>query len=168
MNRSLPLLTAIATFVAPSAAFAQSPAEPNGFQVVELREFTGGAEFVAAQQELYDKLLVSAVEAGGDGAFPMQVAFDGQFEFLKTSRRLRIWRPEVSYSLTVNAQGKVTDCEITESFRRAYVNQKLCEVLTKHHQFEPMGNSVAEQGAEQEYTSKLVYMDMREELEANR
>ena len=86
---------------------------------------------------------VHAEDQAGDGTARSKVkpvrliAFDGAREFLKTSTRLRVWRGEVGYTLEVDAAGTPTDCELTERFRKNYVNDKLCEVLLKHHSFEP-------------------------------
>lgn len=89
------------------------------------------------------------------------VEWDGDFELLKTSRRLRIWRSHLAYRMTVDAQGNATGCEITDSFRRSYVSETLCEILMEHHTFEPAHD---ESGAPVEgaYTARLSYMEMRE------
>lgn len=89
------------------------------------------------------------------------IEFTGDREFLKESSRLRVWRGEVGYTLEVDAAGTPTDCELTEKFRMNYVNDKLCEVLLKHHSFEP---AVDASGAavESSYEGKLNYLEMRE------
>lgn len=65
------------------------------------------------------------------------VSFDGGRELLKTSSRLRVWRGELGYTLDVDTAGTPTGCTLVEEFRMNYVNDKLCEVLLKHHTFEP-------------------------------
>lgn len=89
------------------------------------------------------------------------IEFTGDREFLKESSRLRVWRGEVGYTLAVDAAGTPTQCELTEKFRMNYVNDKLCEVLLRHHSFEP---AVDDSGAavESSYEGKLNYLEMRE------
>ncbi|MEQ8412197.1 MAG: hypothetical protein RIC51_03445 [Erythrobacter sp.] len=98
------------------------------------------------------------------GASPVRLLdFDGGWQFLKTSSRLRIVRPSIDYTLTVDAAGDVTGCELRHEFRRTYINERLCDVLIAHHTFEPAhdasGTAVA--GS---YSSRLVYADLRADL----
>jgi hypothetical protein len=88
------------------------------------------------------------------------IEFTGDREFLKESSRLRVWRGEVGYTLEVDAAGTPVDCELTEEFRMNYVNAKLCEVLMKHHSFEP---AVDASGApvEGSYEGRLNFMEIR-------
>jgi hypothetical protein len=88
------------------------------------------------------------------------IEFTGDREFLKESSRLRVWRGEVGYTLEVDAAGTPVDCELAEKFRMNYVNDKLCEVLMKHHSFEPAQDS---SGApvEGSYEGRLNFMDIR-------
>jgi len=89
------------------------------------------------------------------------IAFDGEREFLKASTRLRVWRGEVAYTLEVDAAGMPTDCELAEKFRMTYVNDKLCEVLLKHHTFEP-ARDASGAPVEGTYEGRLNYLEMRE------
>lgn len=106
-------------------------------------------------------------ETAGDGTARSKVKparlveFTGDREFLKTSSRLRVWRGEVGYTLVVNETGQATGCELAEKFRMNYVNDKLCEVLIKHHSFEPAQDElgVAVQGS---YEGRLNYLEIRE------
>jgi hypothetical protein len=88
------------------------------------------------------------------------IEFTGDREFLKESSRLRVWRGEVGYTLEVDAAGTATDCQLTEKFRMNYVNEKLCEVLLKHHSFEPAQD---ESGAtvDSTYEGRLNFLEMR-------
>jgi hypothetical protein len=98
------------------------------------------------------------------GATPVRlVSWDGDFELLKTSRRLRIWRSHVAYRMTVDSEGNVTSCELTESFRRAYISQRLCDILSEHHTFEP---ALDDSGmpVEGTYTAQLSYQEMRDRM----
>ena len=104
-------------------------------------------------------------EAAVVGATPVQlVSWDGDFEFMKTSRRLRVWRAHIDYRMTVDAEGNATACELTEEFRRAYINKSLCEVLMENHTFAP---ATDETGAavEGSYSSRLSYVEIRERLD---
>ena len=110
---------------------------------------------------------VLAEEKAGDGTARSKVkparliAFDGAYELLKTSARLRVWRADVAYTLAVDAAGTPTDCELTEKFRMTYVNEKLCEVLIAHHSFEPAQDaSGAPVGGS--YEGRLNFMELRE------
>ena len=91
------------------------------------------------------------------------VSWDGDFELMKESQRMRIWRSHVAYKLTVDAQGEVTGCELTERFRLRRVSDSLCEILSEHHQFEPAldasGTPVAG-----EYSASMAYADIRARL----
>lgn len=89
------------------------------------------------------------------------IEFTGDREFLKQSSRLRVWRGEVGYTLEVDSAGTPTDCRLTEEFRMNYVNDKLCEVLIKHHNFEPAQDA---SGAlvEGSYEGRLNFLEMRE------
>jgi hypothetical protein len=89
------------------------------------------------------------------------VSFDGDREFLQTSSRLRVWREEVAYTLSVDPAGTPTDCQLTERFRMNYVNDKLCEILLKHHTFEP-ARDASGAAVESTYAGRLNYLEMRE------
>lgn len=108
-----------------------------------------------------------ANDEAGDGTARSKVKparlieFTGDREFLKESSRLRVWRGEVGYTLEIDAAGTPTECELTEKFRMNYVNDKLCEVLIKHHSFEPAKDaSGAPVGST--YAGRLNYLEMRE------
>lgn len=104
----------------------------------------------------------AAIEAGV--ATPARlVSWDGDFELMKSSRRMRIWRSHLAYRLTVDAQGEVTDCELTETFRMRRISDRLCEILSAHHHFEPAQN---EDGVpvEDVYNSRISYQEMRARL----
>lgn len=102
------------------------------------------------------------VEAAVGEATPVRlVSWDGDFELLKTSRRLRIWRSHVAYRLTVDAQGNATECELTEQFRMRRINETLCDVLLEHHTFEPAmdASGMAIEGS---YEAQISYREMIE------
>ena len=100
-----------------------------------------------------------------DTATPVRlVSWDGDFEFMKESRRMRIWRSHIAYNLTVDAEGDVTDCELTESFRLKSVSERLCDILSEHHEFEPAHNAAGEP-VEGSYAARIAYADVRERLE---
>lgn len=88
------------------------------------------------------------------------IEFTGDREFLKTSSRLRVWRGEVGYTLDVDSAGTPTGCHLTEEFRMNYVNDKLCEVLIKHHSFEPAQDSSGVP-VEGHYEGRLNFVEMR-------
>ncbi len=105
-----------------------------------------------------------AVSMTNDAGTPVKlVEFDGEFELLKTSSRLRVWRSHLGYTITVDADGKPTDCALDDEFRRKYVNTKLCSVLLKHHKFEPARDEANEPVAGH-YTNRLSYMALREKF----
>ncbi len=89
------------------------------------------------------------------------VEFSGDREFLKESSRLRVWRGEVGYTLKVDAEGNATDCALTEKFRMSYVNEKLCQVLLKHHSFEPAQDATGA-AVVGTYEGRLNFLEMRE------
>ena len=92
------------------------------------------------------------------------VAFDGAHDFLKTSRRLRIWREAVDFDMTIDAAGEATECKVVNEFRKNYVNKKLCEVAMEHHTFEPARNAQNE-AVQGSYRAHLSYAALREELD---
>ena len=91
------------------------------------------------------------------------VEWNGDWELMKESRRLRIWRTHIAYRLTVDAEGEVTNCEMVERFRMRHVSDSLCDVLSAHHKFEP---ALDENGAavEGSYTDRISYADLRARL----
>lgn len=106
----------------------------------------------------------AAVSHAASEARPVQlVSWDGDFELMKESQRMRIWRSHIAYRLTVDAQGKVTDCEMTEAFRMRRINDSLCDILSEHHTFEPAldadGNPV-----EGSYSATMSYADIRDRM----
>lgn len=88
------------------------------------------------------------------------VSFDGEQELLQKSSRMRIWRSHLAYKLTVDAEGNVTGCELTEKFRRAYVSRQLCKLLVANHTFEP-ARDASDQPVEGSYTNRISYVDLR-------
>jgi hypothetical protein len=88
------------------------------------------------------------------------IEFTGDREFLKESSRLRVWRGEVGYVLEVDAAGTPVDCALTEEFRLNYVNDKLCQVLMKHHSFEP-AEDASGAPVEGSYEGRLNFMEIR-------
>ena len=92
------------------------------------------------------------------------VAFDGAHDFMKTSRRLRVWREAVDFDMTVDAQGEATECKVINEFRTTYVNKTLCEVAMAHYTFEPARNARNEP-VEGTYRAHIVYADLRAELD---
>lgn len=105
-------------------------------------------------------IAADASEVDGEASPVRLVSFDGQWQFLKTSSRLRIMRSAIDYTLTVDAAGDVTGCTLDREFRRTYINKRLCDVLIKHHTFEPAhdASGTAVPGS---YTARLVYADLR-------
>jgi hypothetical protein len=89
------------------------------------------------------------------------IEFTGDREFLKESSRLRVWRGEVGYTLEVDAAGTPIDCALTEEFRLNYVNDKLCQVLMKHHSFEP-AEDASGAPVEGSYEGRLNFLEMRQ------
>jgi len=106
-------------------------------------------------------------DAGGDGMARSSVKaarlieFTGNREFLKTSSRLRVWRGEVGYTLAIDPAGTPVGCELAEKFRMNYVNDKLCEVLLKHHSFEPAQDATGA-AIEGRYDGRLNFVELRD------
>ena len=111
-----------------------------------------------------DQAIEEAVAIEAAGASPVRlVEWTGDFELMKTSRRMRVWRSHLAYRLTVDAQGNVTGCELTETFRLRRVSDRLCDVLSAHHTFEP-AHDASGNPIEGSYSSRLSYMEIRERL----
>ena len=112
-------------------------------------------------------MIAVPVTAQDDGTARSQVkpvrliSFDGERQFLKSASRLRVWRAEVEYTLDVVSSGAPTGCRLEDEFRMNYVNDKLCEVLMKHHTFEPAENASGTP-VEGSYAGRLNFLEMRE------
>lgn len=89
------------------------------------------------------------------------IEFTGEREFLKESSRLRVWRGDIGFTLEVDAAGTPTECELVDKFRMNYVNVKLCEVLMKHHSFEP-AQDASGASVDGTYEGRLNFLEMRE------
>lgn len=139
MNRFAMLPLAVAAFAFAPAAIALDEGEPA-----------------------LEKASIETIETGV--ATPAKlVSWDGDFELMKTSRRMRVWRSHLAYRLTVDEQGEVTQCELTEEFRLRRISERLCEILSEHHHFEPAHNAAGEP-VEDVFTSRISYQEVRERL----
>ncbi len=68
---------------------------------------------------------------------PKLISFDGAYELAAEASRVGMLSQVLTYTLSVGADGKPTDCEINRKFRRKYVKIALCRPMLKHHTFEP-------------------------------
>lgn len=78
------------------------------------------------------------------GPVPKLISFDGGAELVRTASSLGMLRQRLGFALAVSATGEITDCQLSQSFRRAIVKKSLCEVLTKYHTFAPAVNVAGE------------------------
>ncbi|UIP06018.1 hypothetical protein LY632_09925 [Erythrobacter sp. SDW2] len=78
------------------------------------------------------------------GPVPKLISYDGGAELVRTASSLGLLRQRLGFALAVSATGEITDCRLSQSFRRAIVKKSLCEVLTKYHKFEPAVNASGE------------------------
>ncbi|WP_108791156.1 hypothetical protein [Erythrobacter sp. Alg231-14] len=153
-----------AILAAPVAAFALNPAEPAELDGAQSDEVTLEIQETELEERVATRAIEVAVEEEVMTAMPVQlVSWDGDFEFMKTSRRLRIWRSHIAYNLTVDAEGNATGCELTETFRMRRVSDSLCAVLMEHHTFEPAHDESGTPVAG-EYSARLAYAEMYERL----
>lgn len=142
------------------AAMACGPVDPKDDADATVKE-------AVVEQGVVTKAVETAEASAEQPAGPSDVkvvTFDGGHDFLKTSRRLRIWRAEVSFDMTVDAQGEATQCDVVHRFRKTYVNKKLCEVVMAHYTFEPARNAQNE-AVEGSYRARISYKDLIEELD---
>ena len=148
-----------ALLTAPAAALTLTPVGPAA------EEHEAQTEEHVAARAIQTRMDDEQVEDASDtAAMPVQlVSWDGDFELMKTSRRMRIWRSHIAYSLTVDSQGNATDCELTETFRMRRVSLRLCDVLMEHHTFEP---AIDETGTAVEgtYSSRISYQEVMDRL----
>ena len=153
-------LTFALAIVCSSAGCASGRVEAD-----ELWRMSEAAQSEKAMSEAGAATQPSATQQPANGAQPAKkVAFDGGFEFMKMSRRLRIWRPAVEFDMKVDAEGHATDCEVVNAFRKNYINMKLCEVVMDHHTFEP-ARDAQNQPVPGSYHAKISYAQLREELD---
>ena len=68
---------------------------------------------------------------------PVLVSFDGMQQLVRAANRQRLWSNELVYTLRIDDQGKATDCELGQKFRRKATMIALCRPLIKYHSFEP-------------------------------
>ena len=102
---------------------------------------------------------------GSPMAMPAKlIEFDGGADFLRVSQRLRVIREAVQVDLTGGEQGEPTDCEVSNRFRKTYVNLELWKVVMAHYHFEPARNAQNET-VEGSYRARLSYAEIREELD---
>lgn len=103
-------------------------------------------------------------DAAPSAATPVKlVSWDGDFELIKESQRLRIWRTHLGFTLTVDAQGEVTGCELADAFRMPRINEKMCDILSEHHTFEPALDASGTP-VEGSYSATMSYAEIRERL----
>lgn len=72
-----------------------------------------------------------------NAAQPVQLAAFDYEEFFDRATQLGMLSQTLGYTLTVAADGKVTDCALGRSFRSPYVTKELCKSLSRNAQFEP-------------------------------
>ena len=121
----------------------------------------------SAQAEIADAQIIVQATTGDvlfDPTPAKMVNFDGGFDFLSTSRKLRIWRSSVQFDMKVDAEGHATDCQVVDRFRKNYVNMKLCEVVMDHYTFEPARDE-HNQPVEGSYRASMSYADLRAEFD---
>lgn len=118
---------------------------------------------VAQQDEGESQADNAEMEAAPAGEPVRLISWDGDFELMKTSRRMRVWRSHLAYTLTVDAAGTATGCEFTEAFRMRRVSDSLCEVLMEHHTFEPAHDATGT-AVEGSYSARISYRDVQERL----
>ena len=93
------------------------------------------AGFAAAAEEFGR---CSADNAGLRGPrAPIMTAFDGLQKLRAEASRQRLLSGKLGYILTIDAQGKPTDCELTRTFRRRATELALCRPMLEHTTFEP-------------------------------
>ncbi|MFU7528158.1 hypothetical protein [Qipengyuania sp. ASV99] len=73
------------------------------------------------------------------------VEFDYE-EFFVRAMRLGMLTQTLGYTVTVAADGEVTECALARSFRRPYTTKELCKAIARYAQFQPardaQGNAV--------------------------
>ena len=159
-------MTLFSILAAPAVAFALAPAgavqeEANG--ELQDRVASRSIEMQTPPASVL-KAVAQTVEDGELQASPVRlVSWDGDFELMKSSRRMRIWRTHVAYRLDVDPEGKVTNCELTETFRRRRVSDRLCEILSAHHTFQPAHDESGVPVAGT-YAARMSYQEIRERM----
>ena len=68
---------------------------------------------------------------------PVLIAFEGGHELGVSAARQRMLSQKLGYTLTVDSEGKVTDCAIDYDFRRLATKIAMCRPFLKHMTFEP-------------------------------
>lgn len=87
----------------------------------------------------------SRLMLGQDGAMaPRLVSFDGTHQLRVIASRQRLLSEKIGFTLTVDADGEVTDCELSRDFRRRATEIALCRPFLQHATFEPARNSEGE------------------------
>lgn len=68
---------------------------------------------------------------------PVPIAFEGGHELGVSAVRQRILSQKLGYILTVDAEGIVTDCQLSNEFRMRATTIAMCRPFMKHMTFEP-------------------------------
>ncbi len=105
----------------------------------------GFDEAHAALLECTKELTAQAlVQAGGRA--PQLIAFEGMERLGAEASRQRLLSEKLGYTITVDAQGKPTDCALSREFRRRATEIALCRPFLRDATFEPAldaeGNAV--------------------------
>jgi len=122
-----------------------------------LFDFAGLAGCIAVSSAGFAPLAANPVTVLSDGEVtqvsaaappqPVQLAAFDYDNFLERALELGMLSQTLGYTVTVAADGKVTDCKLGRKFRRAFINAQLCKAVVSSAQFAPardaQGNAVA-------------------------
>jgi hypothetical protein len=71
---------------------------------------------------------------GARSATLVEFDFDGFFD---RATQLGLLTQKIGYTLTVSPEGKATDCKLSRTFRRQFVNKELCKSFMRNAKLSP-------------------------------
>ena len=75
---------------------------------------------------------------------PKLISFEGTHQLGAEATRQRLLSEKIGFTLTIDAEGEVTDCELSRDFRRRATEIALCRPFMRYATFDPARNSQGE------------------------
>ena len=98
--------------------------------VVGITALSPCAGLAAQEGAVQSASVPPASAASSDGRPPELTAFDYK-SFFRRSTQLGLLTQDLGYTLSVAADGSITDCKLSRSFRLANTERELCRAITR-------------------------------------
>lgn len=93
--------------------------------------------FAEARAAFESCMAASASDAATGPRGPVLIAFEGLNQLAAEASRQAMLSQVLGFTLTIDAEGKPTQCELDRDFRRRATEIALCRPLLRYHRFEP-------------------------------